>query len=107
MDMSLMKKVDLTEKANLEFRADAFNVFNHATFWSGDQNINSTTFGVISSMFYPRGSCNSGYTCDSEPGPVQSLIPSDNVRIRSSVAKPGLYSEITQLLHCAAQPLVR
>ena len=31
---------------------DAFNALNHATFWSGDQNINSTTFGVISSMFY-------------------------------------------------------
>ena len=34
---------------------DAFNAFNHATFWVGDQNINDTTFGVISSMFYsPR-----------------------------------------------------
>ncbi len=32
---------------------DAINALNHATFWSGDQNINSTTFGVIGSMFYP------------------------------------------------------
>jgi hypothetical protein len=24
------------------------------TFWSADQNINSTTFGVIGSMFYPE-----------------------------------------------------
>ena len=31
---------------------DAFNALNHATFWSGDQNINSTTFGLMSSMFY-------------------------------------------------------
>jgi hypothetical protein len=55
MDMSLMKKFNLTEKANVEFRADAFNVLNHATFWSGDQNINSTNFGVVSSTFYqPR-----------------------------------------------------
>jgi hypothetical protein len=55
MDMSLIKKVDLTERTNVEIRADAFNVFNHATFWSGDQNINSTTFGVVSSTFYsPR-----------------------------------------------------
>ena len=69
MDMSLMKKVDLTETANLEFRADAFNVFNHATFWSGDQNINSTTFGVVSSMFYPRGSCSSGSISGSELRP--------------------------------------
>ena len=31
---------------------DAFNALNHATFWAGDQNINSTTFGTMSSMFY-------------------------------------------------------
>ncbi len=55
MDMSLIKKVPFTEKISAELRANAFNVFNHATFWSGDQNINSTTFGVISSTFYsPR-----------------------------------------------------
>jgi hypothetical protein len=55
MDMSLMKAVNLTEKTNIEFRADAFNVLNHSTFWSGDQNINSTSFGLIGSMFYgPR-----------------------------------------------------
>jgi hypothetical protein len=53
LDMSALKQVNLTEKVNVEFRADAFNLFNHATFWSGDQNINSTTFGVISSMFFP------------------------------------------------------
>jgi len=34
---------------------DAFNALNHPTFWSGDQDINATTFGVVSSMFYtPR-----------------------------------------------------
>jgi hypothetical protein len=55
IDMSLMKKVPITEKHSVELRADAFNALNHATFWSGDQNINSTTFGVVSSMFYsPR-----------------------------------------------------
>jgi hypothetical protein len=51
--MSLLKTVNITEHQNVEFRADAFNALNHATFLSGDQNINSTTFGVISSMFYP------------------------------------------------------
>jgi len=55
IDMSLMKKVPITEKQSVELRADAFNVLNHATFWSGDQNINSTNFGVVSSMFFlPR-----------------------------------------------------
>ncbi|HKE27325.1 MAG TPA: TonB-dependent receptor [Bryobacteraceae bacterium] len=55
MDMSLLKKIPITEAHNLEFRMDAFNAFNHATFWAGDQNINSNTFGVMSSMFFsPR-----------------------------------------------------
>jgi hypothetical protein len=52
MDMSLLKKIPITEAHNLEFRMDAFNAFNHATFWAGDQNINSNTFGVVSSMFF-------------------------------------------------------
>jgi hypothetical protein len=50
LDMSMLKQVDITERVNFEFRADAFNLLNHATFWPGDQNINSTTFGVIGSM---------------------------------------------------------
>jgi hypothetical protein len=55
MDMSLLKKVAITEAHNLEIRMDAFNALNHATFWAGDQNINSTTFGLMSSMFFnPR-----------------------------------------------------
>jgi hypothetical protein len=55
MDMSLLKKIPITEAHNLEFRMDAFNAFNHATFWAGDQNINSNTFGVMSAMFFsPR-----------------------------------------------------
>ncbi|HUB31442.1 MAG TPA: carboxypeptidase regulatory-like domain-containing protein [Bryobacteraceae bacterium] len=55
IDMALLKTIPITEKQSLEFRADAFNAVNHATFWVGDQNINSTTFGVISSLFYsPR-----------------------------------------------------
>ena len=55
IDMSLIKAVKITEHQNVELRADAFNAVNHATFWVGDQNINSNTFGVISSMFYsPR-----------------------------------------------------
>jgi hypothetical protein len=55
IDMSMMKAVAITEHKSLEVRMDAFNALNHATFYSGDQNINSTTFGKISSMFYsPR-----------------------------------------------------
>ena len=38
---------------SIEIRVEGINVLNHATFWSGDQNINSTTFGAMASMFYP------------------------------------------------------
>ena len=50
---SLKKAIPITETKKLELAMDAINALNHATFWSGDQNINSTTFGVIGSMFYP------------------------------------------------------
>jgi len=52
MDASLMKKIPITERHKLELRMQAFNVLNHATFYVGDQNINTTTFGVIGSSFF-------------------------------------------------------
>jgi len=55
IDASLNKEYQFTEHKSVEFRMDAINCLNHATFWSGDQNINSQRFGVVSSMFYnPR-----------------------------------------------------
>jgi hypothetical protein len=53
-DMRLKKAIPITETKKVEVAMDAINALNHATFWSGDQNINSTTFGVIGSMFYPQ-----------------------------------------------------
>jgi hypothetical protein len=52
LDCSLLKNFRVAEKQAVEFRGDAFNLLNHATFWSGDQNINSSAFGVISSTFF-------------------------------------------------------
>jgi hypothetical protein len=55
IDMRIKKTVHIAETKKVELLMDAFNALNHPTFWSGDQNINSTTFGVVSSMFYtPR-----------------------------------------------------
>jgi hypothetical protein len=55
LDAKVSKDIQIREGKDLQLRMDAFNVLNHATFWSGDQNINSTIFGVMSSMFYlPR-----------------------------------------------------
>jgi len=57
IDMSLSKTVKIAEGRNVVIRMEAFNAPNHATFYVGDQNINSTSpaFGTIGSMFYsPR-----------------------------------------------------
>ncbi|MDP9171185.1 MAG: hypothetical protein M3N54_11250, partial [Acidobacteriota bacterium] len=51
-DTSLAKDTKIREKLSLQFRADFFNVFNHPNFFVGDQNINSSSFGKITSMFY-------------------------------------------------------
>ena len=54
-DLRLKKKIAITEHKKIELAMDAVNALNHATFWSGDQNINATTFGQMSSMFFqPR-----------------------------------------------------
>lgn len=46
-DMSLQKKISLTERAHVELRADAFNVFNHTQF-SGVNN--TLSFWVMSTI---------------------------------------------------------
>jgi Carboxypeptidase regulatory-like domain len=56
-DMALLKSVRLTESKSLQFRLEAFNVFNHAQFFgpqSVDGNIGSSTFGQVVSANPPR-----------------------------------------------------
>ncbi|MEO8370729.1 MAG: hypothetical protein ABI806_16210, partial [Candidatus Solibacter sp.] len=54
-DLRLKKAIPITEAKKIEVVMDAINAFNHATFWSGDQGINSTSFGVIGYTFFaPR-----------------------------------------------------
>jgi hypothetical protein len=50
LDASLIKNIQLTERQSLMLRVEGVNVLNHPTFWVGDQNINSTTFGAVASM---------------------------------------------------------
>lgn len=50
LDASVQKNIKITDRQSLELRVEGVNVLNHPTFWSGDQNINSTTFGVVSYM---------------------------------------------------------
>ena len=48
-DVSVSRKVDITERQSAIVRLDVSNVSNHPTFLVGDQNINSSTFGAITS----------------------------------------------------------
>ena len=56
-DMALMKAVPLTDSKSLQFRMEAFNVFNHAQFFgptSVNGNMNSSTFGQVVGAASPR-----------------------------------------------------
>ncbi len=56
-DIQLTKNLRLTESKSLDFRAEAFNAFNHAQFYGSaavDGEVNDTTFGTIVSAADPR-----------------------------------------------------
>jgi hypothetical protein len=53
-DMALAKDTKLTERTNLEFRAEFFNLFNHAQFQNVQGNINAANFGFAQSAAAPR-----------------------------------------------------
>jgi hypothetical protein len=56
-DMTLQKNLLLTETKSLEFRVEAFNVFNHAQFYgpaSVDGQVDDPNFGRIVSAAAPR-----------------------------------------------------
>jgi hypothetical protein len=53
-DMALVKNTMLTERMNLEFRAEFFNLFNHAQFQNVQGNINAANFGIAQSAAAPR-----------------------------------------------------
>jgi hypothetical protein len=55
LDVNLLKNFRITERVGLMFRAEAFNVFNTVNYSVVEaQNINSTTFGRVTSTFDPR-----------------------------------------------------
>jgi hypothetical protein len=54
-DLSLVKNTKLTERLNLQFRTEAFDVFNHPNFGNPNLNTQSATFGRITSTRFPVG----------------------------------------------------
>jgi len=56
-DMALQKYVSVTETSRLEFRLEAFNVFNHTQFFGPNAvagDVNASSFGQINSSDPPR-----------------------------------------------------
>jgi len=54
-DFAIAKTTPLVgERAKLEFRAEFFNILNHAQFANPETNINSSRFGEITSTYDPR-----------------------------------------------------
>ena len=54
-DMSLSKNTKIAEGSSLQFRAEAFNVFNHAQFNNPAGKVNSpSTFGLVTTARDPR-----------------------------------------------------
>lgn len=55
LDFSLIKQTRLTERVGLEFRAEAFNIFNQTHFWRPDTDMADPTFGQLNStILNPR-----------------------------------------------------
>jgi hypothetical protein len=53
-DLSFNKSTQLGERLRMEFRADIFNIWNHAQFTSVDGNVGDTTFGQVLHIRDPR-----------------------------------------------------
>jgi hypothetical protein len=55
LDAKISKNIVIRENKTLEFRMDALNAFNHASWFVPDQNVNSPTFGKITQTYFaPR-----------------------------------------------------
>jgi Carboxypeptidase regulatory-like domain len=53
-DMALLKNTQITERTSLQFRAEFFNLFNHAQFLNPIGNFASPDFGEVTSARDPR-----------------------------------------------------
>ena len=50
VDLALSKRVRLTDRHRIEVKGEAFNLTNTPSFFRGDMDINSTTFGRLTSV---------------------------------------------------------
>jgi carboxypeptidase family protein len=53
-DMALLKETPITETKSLEFRFEAFNIFNHAQFQNPGGTLGASSFGLVTAANDPR-----------------------------------------------------
>ena len=53
-DLSLLKDTKISERVSAQFRAEFFNVFNHAQFMNPNGNFSANTFGMVLTARDPR-----------------------------------------------------
>ncbi len=54
-DFSVIKRTKLTETSQVEFRAEVFDIFNHANFGQPGRVVGSANFGQITNTRFPTG----------------------------------------------------
>ena len=54
-DFSVTKNTKLTERFNLQFRSEMFDIFNHPNFGNPVLNLTSSSFGHVQSTRFPTG----------------------------------------------------
>jgi hypothetical protein len=55
LDFALIKNTKITERVNIQFRADAFDLFNQANFGQPGATVGTASFGLINSTRFPTG----------------------------------------------------
>jgi hypothetical protein len=55
VDFSVLKNINLDETRRLQFRAEIFDLFNHANFGQPGRVVGSATFGRITNTRFPTG----------------------------------------------------
>jgi outer membrane receptor protein involved in Fe transport len=55
VDFSLIKNTKVTERVNVQFRADAFDLLNHANFGQPGGTVGTSNFGLITGTRFPPG----------------------------------------------------
>ena len=55
MDFSAVENTKITERINLQFRAELFDLFNHANFGNPNLTVGNSSFGTITGTRFPTG----------------------------------------------------